>query len=106
MKAFLIPIDVDKSAYFTESVSIEGETFNLRFLWNSRDEFWYMDVSSVTGTENGIRIVPNSPLILSKRVTNKGNFHLFKSSVDAEENEMKYEDFGKKFQLYFVPNEG
>lgn len=106
MKAFLIPIDVDKSAYFTESVSVEGETFNLRFLWNSRDEFWYMDVSSVTGTENGIRIVPNSPLISSKSVTNKGNFHLFKSSVDADETEMKYEDFGKKFQLYFVPNEG
>ena len=106
MKSFLIPIDVEQSAYFTQSVSIEGETFNFRFLWNSRDELWYMDVSSVTGTENGVRIVPNSPLLSSKRVTNNGNFYLFKSSVDADENDMKYEDFGKNFQLYFVPNKG
>lgn len=105
MKSYLIQVDVEQSSYFTQSVSVEGETFNFRFLWNERDSLWYMDVSSVNGSENGIRLIPNENLLISKRVTRKGNFMLLQTSSDANPNDMKYSDFGNKFQLYFIPNE-
>lgn len=46
-------------------VTLEGNQYKLRLLWNDVGEFWTLSVRSETGTPliEGIRAVPNFPLL-------------------------------------------
>ena len=105
MEAVLIPIDLTDSSYFTQTCACYGVTFAFRFLWNERDGHLYMDVSTVDGERNGIRMVPNSPLLGNSSVTDIGDFYLLSDEAGADSSDIKYEDYGTVWKLYFVPFE-
>lgn len=50
---------------YTMRTRLDGRDFNLRFLWNEREERWYMDILSDADVPlaMGIKIVTNRPLI-------------------------------------------
>lgn len=60
----VIPTSLDLSDY-TESVELDGETYELRFRWNHRAECWFCDIADADGTVlvYGRRCVVGSRLI-------------------------------------------
>jgi len=105
MNAYKIPMNTEASSYFTQSVNLDGTAFSLRFLWNARDGFFYMDVSTTEGERTGIRMVPGSPLLGKSPVTDKGDFYLLSEDSSAGDGPQSYDDFGAKWNLYWVPKE-
>lgn len=103
----IIPTQLGISA-FDISLSLDNVTFNLRFIWNSRENEWYMD----------IRDVDNISLILAVKLVFDYNmlaayesieglplgiFVFIQSSPDAVKTS---ENFGTDFLLtYFDQSE-
>lgn len=103
MTSYLIPMSVEASSHFTQTVSLSGTVFSFRFLWNERDGRFYMDVSTTDGERNGIRMVPNSPLLGNSPVTTDGDFYLLSRDSNADENNIEYSQYGTMWNLYWVP---
>lgn len=51
--------------YYTEQVSLEGETFILVFKWNNRESAWYLSIYTADNTpiQVGRKIVSNWTLL-------------------------------------------
>ena len=98
-------MNVEASAYFTQTVSLSGMAFSFRFLYNERDGFFYMDVSTTDGERRGLRMVPNSPLLGGDGggVTTLGDFYLMTDSPDADASNIEYSQYGSIWNLYWVP---
>ena len=105
MNGFLIPMKVENSSHFTQTVSLSGMAFTFRFLWNERDGHFYMDVSTTEGERKGIRIVPNSPLLGDSDVTSDGELYLLSKESKADEDNIEYSQYGSVWNLYWVPFE-
>lgn len=60
----LIPTSQDVPDY-TLRTRLEGSDYNLRFMWNQREERWYMTISTDAGEllAAGVKIIPNWPLL-------------------------------------------
>ena len=102
-ETYLIPMDVVSSAYFTQTANLSGQAFSFRFLFNERDGFFYMDVETNEGKREGVRMVPNSPLLGQSGVTTLGDFYLLSSNAEADQDNIKYEDYGNVWNLYWIP---
>jgi len=62
---FVLPNDIELSAY-TFELPLDGKLFLMRFKFNIRDSFWYMDLSNgLTGAllRAGIKIVSQWDLL-------------------------------------------
>lgn len=105
MKTFMVPMDTASSAHFTQTVNLSGTTFSMRFIYNERDGFFYMDVSTSDGERKGVRLVPNTPLLGDSDVTSLGDFYLLSEDSGAAEYPERYEDYGTKWNLYWIPND-
>ena len=105
MNAVLVPLDVTRSSTFTQTCVCYGVTFRFRFAWNERDGKFYMDVSTNDGERYSVRLVPNSPLLCEKSVTDLGDFYLLSQDSKADPSNIGYFDYGTKWNLYFVPFE-
>lgn len=103
MDAVLVPIDVTGASCFTQTCVCYGVTFSFRFLWNERDGRFYMDVSTNDGIRRSVRLVPNSPLLGEKSVTDKGDFYMLSQDSKAAPSNIGYFDYGTVWKLYFVP---
>ncbi len=60
----VIPTLDDGSANYTMRVRLDGRDFNLRMLWNEREERWYLDIKTDADVPlaMGIKIITNRPL--------------------------------------------
>lgn len=103
MTSYMIPMNVDASAHFTQTASLSGTVFSFRFIWNERDGHFYMDVSTTEGELKGVRIVPNSPLLGNSSVTTDGDFYLLSKDSKADEDNIEYSQYGTMWNLYWVP---
>lgn len=61
MALFDLPVRNDVTNYDFD-VELDGVVFNLRFYFNSRDEYWYLDLRTEAG----------APLILGRRIVVDG----------------------------------
>ncbi len=103
-----VSIPLFDNANFTETVSLDGQNYDLAFCWNIRGEFWSMDISDGNGTliQSGIRLVIWYPLKL--QYTNpalpKGEFLLVDPSATTQNVEPGRHDFttGRKLDLLYV----
>lgn len=102
--ALLIQMDVQSSAYFTQTASLSGQTFTFKFLWNERDKSFYMDVQTNDGVKRSIRMVPGRPLLGNSQVTDRGDFYLLSEDSKADPDNIEYEQYGKMWNLFWVPN--
>lgn len=101
-----IPVNASESAYITQSVNLSGTAFTFRFLWNERDNRWYMDVKTNAGEKTSIRIIPNDRLLgENSPVTAAGDFMLLSTEINADPEKMEYADFGNKWKLCWVTEE-
>ena len=76
MRSYVVPMSVEGSAYFTQTVNLSGQAFSFRFLWNERDQHFYMDVETTDGKKNSVKLVPNNALLGKSSVTDLGDFYL------------------------------
>jgi len=60
-------IPVSEFPDFTESLILNGVSYNIGFTWNTRFEFWTMSIQDANGVEliNGVKVVLNYELIAS-----------------------------------------
>lgn len=97
-----IPVDTSKSSYFTQSVNIGDVVCTFRFLWNLRDGHWYCDFSSTEGSNLGVRIVEETPLLAQKsRIGADGDFRVLKSNKSSVKG-ITYENFGTDYILVWA----
>lgn len=103
MMTYLVPMSVEGSAYFTQTVNLSGQSFSFRFLWNERDQHFYMDVETVDGKRNSVKLVLNCPLLGKTPVTDLGDFYLLSQDSSADPENIGYSQYGSVWNLYWVP---
>ena len=62
---FVLPNDPDQS-FYTLEVALDGRLYGMRFKFNARDSFWYMDLSDAQSgaiLRGGIKIVSQWDLL-------------------------------------------
>lgn len=97
-----IPLKKECSAWRTLSVNISGVSLSIRLLWNSRDGHWFADFESVDGKNNGVRIVPNTPLLAYRnKCLNGGDLVVLKKTLDCNDP-LGFENLGGDYTLNYI----
>jgi len=106
--AKLLPVYVSDSPRYLYNIPLDGDIFVLYFHWNSRENFWYMDILKSDGTTNiltGIKLVPNYRLLKQYKAIDglpKGDFVLYDSEENVQDEQLTFENFGVRYKmLYF-----
>lgn len=99
-----IPID-DATPDFTESVNVGDVSLSLRFMWNQRDMHWFVDLESVDGRNNGVRLVVNTPLLAYRNRCLKGGDLVVLQTTTDEIKQLGFDNFGKDFSLFYMTSE-
>jgi hypothetical protein len=104
--AFVVPTFQSRSARYIIGVELAGEKFRLRFYWNTREEFWYMDILDQDDNNliTGIKMVINYSLLdqyVAVIGIPKGNFILWDLEKDVS-GEVTFDNFGRRYQLIFL----
>lgn len=101
-----IPIAPDNDAIFSLSVNLDDVSVAMRFSWNSRSSAWFLDVESVNGKNNGIRLAENRLLLGSKNKTLPlgSDFILLKRGVSAESG-LDFFNLGSDYIVYYADKE-
>ena len=103
MRSYVVPMSVEGSAYFTQTVNLSGQAFSFRFLWNERDQHFYMDVETTDGKKNSVKLVPNNALLGKSSVTDLGDFYLLSQDSSADPDNIEYSQYGSVWNLYWIP---
>lgn len=102
----LIPIDPSISADQTFDVLIPEEiVLNLRILWNSRAEAWYLTVVGPDGTElDSLRMVPNFPLMHSHEASSPltGDLLVLPLGNEVSDDSLDWDALGKSWGLFYL----
>jgi len=92
---------------FTKLVTLDGEDYNFRFLWNERDGHWFMTIRTSGGDDiiAGIKVVADIPL-----VTHDADSRLFPGELWAMDTtgagvDPGLRDFGTRVRLAYVDEE-
>lgn len=101
-----IPISTDNDAVFSLSVNLDDISVAMRFTWNSRSSAWFLDLESVNGKNNGIRISENRLLLGTKNKTLPlgSDLIVLKRGVAAESG-LDFFNLGKDYILYYSDKE-
>lgn len=83
MATRLIPTRTDQIDY-TQTVSLDGVEYQFRFVWNQREEAWYLAISDIAGVSivSGLKVVVGSILNLHVVADNAPKGFLF--AVDSQ----------------------
>jgi len=93
----IITIEDAAEGPFFFTVSLGGIDFILKFQFNSREKFWYMDVQDTAGNQirSGLKVVVNYPLLLRWKETGvRPVGELFVIDTRAEPQDPGLEDLG------------
>lgn len=106
-----LPFDPMLSAdQTTRFLNADGEAVSYRLNWNSRSNSWYLDVGyqPLSASEMtfiyGIKAVPRYPLLREYAATFpfKGDFLLMPVTAANDPSNIKYEDIGRNWFLYWL----
>ncbi len=107
----IIPTYQKISSKYVIDIELNGTMFSLHFLWNTREEFWYMNIFSAEGDPviTGIKIVPKYALLEQFKAVPglpEGDFFV----VDNDQNNpysegITYDNFGTRYSLLFITTE-
>lgn len=89
------------------AVDLNGVGFGLRFVWNTRDSRWMMDIRDSAGAVllTGIPVVVNQPLTLPHVGTDLPDGLLLAMDTSGEYREIiEKTDLGDRVKLVFVPS--
>ncbi|TOA18432.1 hypothetical protein CGK32_22730 [Vibrio parahaemolyticus] len=106
-------LNISTDAAHNFPVNVNGVPLNLRIVWNSRTESWYLDVSDENSNEIelGIRLIVNQPLVVfgAGSWDLDGNFFVSPTATETEVNneqqKLGRDNFGgdRNYQLFYVP---
>ncbi len=105
---YTIPLNTaqDRGAfYFT--VALDGQLFRLDLLFNSREGFWYMDISDQNGdpVRMGVKLVVNWPLIGPRVGTNRPLGELMVIDTRGDIEDPTWDSLGHDHQLVYIDGE-
>ncbi len=96
-----VSVPLDESSYYGLSISLEGNSYNLDFIYNERSELYHL---SLFDSDNnpivvGAGLVPSYPIFLDYALNNlTGYFWLVnKGAINTE----KYKEFPDKISEYY-----
>jgi len=103
----IIPTFQNRTARYSIEIELAGELFNLFFYWNSREESWYMNIrdSEEAVILAGVKLVPVYKLLQQYRAKEglpEGDFILWDLNQDPTDDNVTFDNFGKRYQLIFL----
>jgi len=107
MSYLLIPTRVGLPDYSMRT-SLDGRDFNLRFVWNMREERWYMDIRTDIDEPLalGVKIVSNWPLLRGAEFDLRlpqGMFVAIDATNDGSPPGLYDFGIGKRVELSYSP---
>lgn len=98
-----LPTFVDTGNY-EYTVDLDGVVFALRFLYNSRDAHWYIDLSSEAGVplRSGIKLTTGNPLLLGWRALTRPAGEIFMIDPSGLEREADFSAIGVDVFLTYL----
>lgn len=107
--AQLIPIYLETSSDFVETVSLDGVIYELRITWNVRNDTAHLSLTENdedAGAVKSVKVVPNWPLLrqLKGQLKMSGDLIVLKEDA-AIGDEITYDNFGNGYNLYYVTSE-
>jgi hypothetical protein len=99
-----IPTFQSTSANFLQEIELGLQLVQIRITWNSRVEFFFLNFTDQNGNElNGVKIVPNWPLLDWHRGTLEFVGDLIVRKTDEEAgDEITYNNFGNGWNLTYL----
>lgn len=95
-------------AEFSEAVTLDGNLYNLHFYWNTRGDFWTMDIADANNNPlvSGIRLIISYPMILQHTEIGlpPGQFLIVDPNQKTQYQEPGREDFlpsGRNLSLVY-----
>jgi hypothetical protein len=112
LEKYLDPVEpVEQVPEYTyEDIDLGGVSWNYRLLWNDRSERWQIYVWSSDGTKeiNGVKVVPNYPLMWAQtgRRPENGYIYLLDTGDDDGRDQCTYEGLGHRWKLCWLDDDG
>lgn len=94
------------SADFNQTITLDGNQFNLRCTWNTREEAWYLDINNAVGSPLlvGSRLSPDTPII--RKYGNdklpKGEIMLYDTKQDPSNSKVTFDNLGGRYILVYI----
>ena len=104
VKHVVIPLYSDKDYQY--SISLQGQSFQLRFTYNETMKLYTMQIIDVDGNKllSGVGVVPNYPIAVDYVIPNlTGAFYLAPvSDVNFEAYKLYPEDIHKYYEMTYL----
>ncbi len=67
-----ISLPLYSSPFYSYTISLQNNNYEITFLWNERSKAWYFDLAKEDGTfiVEGQKVVTNYPILLSYSIPN------------------------------------
>ena len=103
MAVVIIPTRTDIGNYDFK-ISLDGSVFGISFVFNSREEFWYFDLTDSTGNaiRSGIKVVLGIPLLRLMAQTSRPLGEPIAVGPSGDAMEAGLEDLGDRVLLAYV----
>lgn len=101
MSTAYVSIPLDSSSYYGMSVSLEGNSYNLDFIYNERTKLYHLSLFDADNNSlvEGVGLVPSYPILLDYALPSlTGYFWLGSNSTINTE---KYKEFPDKISEYY-----
>lgn len=81
-----VDIPLYPSAYYSYTVSLEGQAYTITIRWNNRDQSWFMDLVGDDNTPllNGVKIIPDFPITQDYPIDGLSGFFYLESKSDID----------------------
>lgn len=100
LKNVILPLFAD--AYYSYSISLEGNSYILEFIYNERAELYYLNLKDAASNPIvlGAALVPNYPIMLDYSLPDlTGGFWLEKKSLSSQSE--PYKTYPDKLNEYY-----
>jgi hypothetical protein len=100
-----LPTFQENSADFSYDIEIENKIISFRFVYNIRNQFWFLNIESGNNEIKGLKIVEGFPLLFTHKAKFpdlEGDFLLM---ARVENEEFTYDNFGVAWSLYYLNKE-
>lgn len=104
----MLVIPFKQESCFEEQITLSGSIFLLKFIWNSLNEFWTMDIRDRDEIPIvlGIKVVPNYPLLQDYTDVRLPHGEIVCQNIVKSPDPIERFDIGQKFlMIYYEPGE-